>query len=115
MLPFYGLCLHNIQDPTFETGEIGDFFVATRFAHLYCVATNMISDGVCDSFLDRKLPAIPKDSCVSVDKVTYFLINQTFESHTANRTDPDDVSLGAIGISNVNAQQTYPYTAGTFK
>jgi len=92
MLPFYGWAAHNIKDPTFTTAEIGDSFLAC-------------SDGVTDSFLDRNLPSVLNTE----EDIPGYLAKKTFESHTNNKTDPDDVTIGSIKLVNHDSDTPFCY------
>jgi len=58
------------------------------------------SDGIAQSFLERKLPRIPApyEEKQSIFAVSNYLIQETLRSHRENNLPPDDVTLAAAMI-----------------
>ncbi len=44
----------------------------------------------------------------SSDDAMTFLVKQTFDSHTSNKTDPDDVTVGVIQVMKWSTPLYYP-------
>lgn len=63
------------------------------------------------------MPNVPKKYHESLETLTKYLIDTNLESHQTNKTDPDDVAIGAIQIIsrantcyyNENERGGYPH------
>eukprot|EP01124_Arcella_intermedia_P019640 TRINITY_DN26965_c0_g1_i1.p1 TRINITY_DN26965_c0_g1~~TRINITY_DN26965_c0_g1_i1.p1 ORF type:complete len:606 (-),score=118.85 TRINITY_DN26965_c0_g1_i1:27-1844(-) len=91
MLPFSNLKESHIGKPSLQ------LFDKNSVVFLF-------SDGVRDSFPDSELPPLPEELESNTWHMVKYLMEKTFQSHTNNKTDPDDVCMGAIRPRECNSE-----------